>query len=202
MCKPWRALALVGALGLTLAACSSGGADDGVATLGDGNSGSGASASPSIDPEDALADFAQCMRDNGIEDFPDPQVDENGQIIFGGPGGGDGGPPSDADLQDLQAAMQACQDLLPEGLGPGQISAEDQAAFQDALLEYAQCMRDQGIDFPDPDFSGGDGEFAVGGGGVDPNDPDFQAADEQCRPILDDVIPSGGQGGATDDPGN
>jgi hypothetical protein len=54
-------------------------------------------------------------------------------------------------------------------------------------------MRDHGIDMPDPDFSGG-GAFQIGGEGVDPAAPDFQAADEECRPILEDILP--GRGGA------
>jgi hypothetical protein len=197
MRRLWKTLALASALSLGLAACSAGARDDGVATLGDAEgSGAKASASPSVDPEDALAEFAECMRDNGIEDFPDPQIDENGGITISGPAGGDEGPPSDQDIEDLEAAMEACQDLLPQGLGPGEISQEDQAAFQDAMLEYAQCMRDQGIDFPDPDFSEGGG-FIGGAEGFDPEDPDFQAADEVCRPILDDVFDGQGPGGGT-----
>ena len=54
-------------------------------------------------------------------------------------------------------------------------------------------MRYHGIDMPDPDFSGG-GAFQIGGEGVDPEDSGFQAADEECRPILDDIFP--GRGGA------
>lgn len=202
MRRLWKAMALAGACSLTLAACASGGGDDGVATLGQGDgSGADASASPSVDPEDALAEFAECMRDNGIEDFPDPQIDENGGITIQAPGGGGDGAPSEEDLEDLQAAMEACQDLLPQGLGPGEISEEDQAAFQDALLEYAQCMRDQGIDYPDPALSEGGG-FIGGGEGFDPNDPDFQAADEACRPILDDVFQGAGPGGGSGETGS
>jgi hypothetical protein len=192
----WKAkvIALVGALSLALVACGGGNGDDGVATLGDaGDVAAGASASPSVDPEDALAEFAECMRDNGIEDFPDPTIDENGGITIG-IGGGDGGPPSEEGREELADAMETCRELLPQGDGPGQISEEDQAAFQDAMLEYAQCMRDHGIDMPDPDFSGG-GAFQIGGEGVDPEDPDFQAADEECRPILEDILPGRGEAG-------
>jgi hypothetical protein len=175
-------------IALTLGACSGGDGADGVATLGGGRDGTTGSTGSSIDPEDALAEFAECMRDNGFEDFPDPQVDENGAIVIGGPGGG-GGLPDDADFEEIQQAMEACQELLPQGLGPGEISEEDQAALQDAFLEYAQCMRDNGIDMPDPDFSGEGGAFGIGGEGIDPGDPDFQAADEVCRPLLEEVLP-------------
>jgi hypothetical protein len=34
----------------------------------------GATAPPTSDPVAAAFEFAQCMRDNGIVDFPDPQI--------------------------------------------------------------------------------------------------------------------------------
>ena len=55
---------------------------------------------------------------------------------------------------------------------------------QEILLEYTECMRDEGIDMPDPDFSNGPGggfRLALRG---DPDDPEFRAAQEKCRPIL------------------
>lgn len=61
---------------------------------------------------------------------------------------------------------------------------------EEALLAYTQCMREEGIDLPDPDFTPapegeeGGGRFEFGLGGADPNDPDFQAAQEKCQPNL------------------
>ncbi len=53
---------------------------------------------------------------------------------------------------------------------------------EEAILAYTQCMREEGIDLPDPDFSGepGQGGGFLGQAGIDPNDPDFQAAQEKC----------------------
>ncbi|MGZ8611980.1 MAG: hypothetical protein ACXWX0_06895 [Actinomycetota bacterium] len=190
-----KVAALVPALALALTACGGGG-DGGVATLQDGAMGAQASASPSMSDEEALQAFAECMRENGVEDFQDPQVDDDGRITFGigRAAGEDGGPPSGEDRGVMQDAMEACQDLLPQGLGggPGGISAEDEAAFQDVMLEYAQCMRDHGVDMPDPDFSGGGGFIGMAEG-ADLDDPDFQAADEACRPILEEVRPDAPQ---------
>lgn len=195
MQKIWKALALAVAVLLALAACASAG-DGGVATLGGGDgTASGSSASPSVDPEDALAEFAECMRENGIEDFPDPTIDEDGGISIDV--GGEGRP-SEEDRERIDAAMEACQDLLPQSEGP-RISEEDQAAFQDALIEYAECMREHGIeDFPDPEFTEG-GAFQEIGEGIDPNSEEFQAADEACRPALEDVLPGRGEVGVTND---
>jgi hypothetical protein len=53
--------------------------------------------------------FQDCLREQGVE-LPDP-----GQGQPGGPGAG-GFDPSDP---DFRAAMEACQDDLPEGAGPG-----------------------------------------------------------------------------------
>ncbi len=61
------------------------------------------------------------------------------------------------------------------------------------MLEYARCMRDEGVDMPDPDFSQGGGFIGMGGD-VDPDDPDFRAADEVCRSILEEVRPDDAQG--------
>jgi hypothetical protein len=169
-------------LAVLLAACRQGSDDDGVASLGDGATGSAASASPSVDPEEALQAFAECMREHGLEDFPDPQIDGNGGIEISA------GDPGDFGRAELDAAMQACEHLLPEGAGPGDgegPSAEEQAAMEDALLAYAQCMRDQGIDMPDPEFSGGG--VIQQGGDFDPNDPEFQEADDACRHFLGDA---------------
>jgi hypothetical protein len=165
-----------------LAACGQDPDDDGVASLGDGASGSAASASPSVDPEEAMQAFAECMREHGLEDFPDPTIDENGGIEISA------GDPGDFGRAELDAAMQACDHLLPEGAGPGDgegPSAEEQAAMEDALLAYAQCMRDHGIDMPDPEFSGGG--VIQQGGDFDPNDPEFEEADDACRHFLGDA---------------
>jgi len=61
---------------------------------------------------------------------------------------------------------------------------------EEAILAYTQCMRENGIDLPDPDFSGepgqGGGGF-FGQGGIDPEDPDFQEAQEKCGSNLESI---------------
>ncbi|MDE0321379.1 hypothetical protein [Candidatus Poriferisodalis multihospitum] len=139
--------------------------------------------------EELLLEFAQCMRDNGV-DFPDPVVEADGTIAFGlRPGRGSGGQDGDG-LQaigrdpDLPAARDACLEII-EGLalGPGgQNFDESQVELMDRLLEFAQCMRDNGVDVPDPDpnafgpGSGGGGPF----GEIDFDDADVSAAFDVC----------------------
>lgn len=191
----WKATAIAVVLALALTACGRGDDGGGVATIDGGDTGSSSTASPSVDPEDALAEFAECMRENGIEDFPDPQIDEDGGIQIG-VGAADGGPPTDEDRQALEDAMAACEDLLPQGEGPGDISEEEQAAAQDAAIEFAECMREHGIEeFPDPEFSDDGGILQEIGEEVDPTSDEFREAEDACRSVLEDALPGRGEGG-------
>ena len=71
------------------------------------------------------------------------------------------------DVEKMQEAMEACKSILGDAFGaPAEIDPE----MQDKMLEFAQCMRDNGVDFPDPDVSGGGGRIQIGGpGGIDPS---------------------------------
>lgn len=66
--------------------------------------------------QDNLLAYAQCMRDNGYEDMPDPDVSAFGP---GARGSGGDGPLSGIDRSDpaFQAADQVCRELF-EGFGP------------------------------------------------------------------------------------
>jgi hypothetical protein len=114
---------------------------------GDSDTASSSDDDPSS-PEDAAFEFARCMRDNGIEDFPDPQVSEDGGISFGG------SLADQRDTEEFQAAEEACQHLLddaaptPEGQP---LTPEERAELQDQWHTVAQCVRDQGYDFADPE---------------------------------------------------
>jgi len=81
--------------------------------------------------------------------------------------------------------------------------------MQDQMLAFSQCMRDNGIDYPDPEFSDDGGVTIIGGPGeggegfaMEPSDPAFQAAQEACQEIFRGGGPgfvigcdSGGPGG-------
>ncbi len=61
---------------------------------------------PEPDPERLakMREYAQCMRENGLPDFPDPN--EDGGIQFGGDG-------LDPESPEFQAADKACEDVRP-----------------------------------------------------------------------------------------
>ena len=141
-----------------------------VATEAEGEPGDGSSESTETGEataeENALA-FAACMRANGI-DFADPTVDADGNPTFeggfGGGGAGNGGPP-----EGFREAIQICQEETggfalgggrggPRGGNPG-------ADFQEALLPYTECLRDEGLDVGDVTFGGGPGAGGPGAGG-------------------------------------
>jgi hypothetical protein len=184
---------LVAALGLLLAACGSGDGAEGIASLqedtaaGDGSTTTAPAAA--TDPEQAMLDFTQCMRDHGI-DMPDPEVNTAGGgfsfgiTVQGGPG--DAGGPNEAEMQKMQEADAACRHFL-EGMVQ-QFEQPDMTEMQDQMLAFSQCMRDHGVDYPDPVFSEDGGVTLIGpdegAAGLDPSDPAFQAAQEACQEIF------------------
>jgi hypothetical protein len=74
----------------------------------------------------------------------------------------------------------------------GSDSGDDsQANAEDAGLEFAKCMREHGVDIPDPKpGSGGEG-FSIEFNGDPRQDEDFQEAQEACGDILEEAIPEG-----------
>jgi hypothetical protein len=172
--------ALVAALALTmsLSACGDEAEEPGVATLngteddGEGEDDGGEPVSDEELEEQAL-EFSECMRENGVPDFPDPEIEDGRiQMRVGGPDGG-----GEIDQEAMEKAMEACEELAPRG--GGNFSEEDRQQMQDEMLAYAQCMRDNGYDMPDPDFGEGEGGiFRMEG---EPDDPAFVNAQEACE---------------------
>jgi hypothetical protein len=137
-----------------------------------GSSSSNGAAS-SGDRDQAIA-YAQCMRENGAPDFPDP--DAKGR--FRGVGH------EQQDDPQFRAAMEACRDLAPGG----EHEKLGDPAFVEQMRAFSQCMRENGLpDFPDPDAQG----RLRGAGHEQQGDPQYQAAFETCRSKL----PGGGEHG-------
>ena len=172
---------VVGALA-TACGGSPSGASDGIASAGDGSSARKTADKVKVDPEQAGLAFARCMREHGV-DMPDPQAGGGGMVMIGpGPGSGTGevhagvhsGPPAGFEEAD-NACRHFIEDLIGEG--PGQLDP----AEQDRALKFAQCMRDNGVDMPDPDFSGGGVRITISAGpGAGPDSETFNAAQEKC----------------------
>ncbi|MDG4798235.1 hypothetical protein [Micromonospora sp. WMMD1082] len=167
-----RTLMLPVLLALALAGCAS--RDDGgtgVATAGDtaatpsasaGGTGTGTGGS---DAERQL-DFARCMRENGV-DMPDPEAGNGPMFRFDG----------SVDPKQVEAGMEKCRHLLPNGGQPPQLDAEQ----LEQMRVMARCMRENGVpDFPDP---APDGRIQISRDAlrINPDDPTFRTAMEKCR---------------------
>ncbi|HEY8523713.1 MAG TPA: hypothetical protein VIL48_02035 [Acidimicrobiales bacterium] len=175
-------LAAVAVAGL-LGACGSDGSDN-----GDAGSGTGTGSAA----EDATLAYARCMRDNGVEDFPDPGVGEDGGLRLS---------TGDATDPDFEDAEHECRPILDEAQQAGtQLSPEEEAAQRDRALALARCMRDRGWDFPDPEVEEGGGIAVqnpedVGG----PGDPRFERFDEDMTACHEEAgIPTPEGGGELD----
>ncbi len=180
--------AVTAALALSLLGACAGGDDDGdpqVASLDDGTAestpddtatdGAATEDEGSTDPQEAMLEFTECMRDHGI-DMADPQFDGEGR-------GGIALEATPENEDELAAAQEACQPLLENARSEMELDPEQEAEMREQLLEFAECMRDHGIDMPDPQFSD-DGGFVVQAGpegGGPREDPDFAAAAEECQ---------------------
>jgi hypothetical protein len=152
------------AASLALAAC--GGDDDPAAASSDDRR---------AEVREASLDYARCMREHGI-DVPDPQFGEDGGLLLQRRG------PETAASRE---AEEECQKHL-EKLEPPERSPEEEQEFRERALEFARCMRAEGIDVPDPTF-GEDGrvEQRLGGPQDDPRqDPRFEEAMEKCADDL------------------
>jgi hypothetical protein len=184
-----KLIPLIAVLALVLAACG-GGSDDGVASL---ETETTVAVDQAVDidvnNEQALTDFAQCMRNNGI-DMDDPTVDANGNLTFGGQS--QQGNIEELDQDALQAAFDACEEHLA-GVAMG-FTDTDLSEIEDTLLEFTSCMREHGFDMADPDLSGGPGGVIDMFGDLDPSDPDVLEAAEECQEVFANLPFGGGTG--------
>jgi hypothetical protein len=178
--SPLLLAAVAGAL--ALGACGSSN-DDG------GGAGSGAKGQDKAF-EGALK-FSKCMRDHGV-DFPDPQRVGSGGIKITGRNINPNDPKT-------KSAQTACQKYMQIG-GGETLDPAKRAALQESALKFARCMREHGVNMPDPKLSGkggltfqagpgsggGNSGPGKGLGGVNPESPKFKAADKACNHFLGD----------------
>jgi hypothetical protein len=192
------AIAALLAFGLLAVSCSGSDSDSGVASLEatpDTTENQEQAGDDTVSDEEAILAFAACLRDEGI-DVDDPTVDADGNLR----------PPRPRDIAQedremVRAATDVCSEHL-ESVAFG-LDTADRSEREDQLFEYAACMRENGYDMADPDFSNfgqpgqGDGSGAGGGpfGAIDQSDPTFQAAQEACAGIFGgDRVPGSGPG--------
>jgi hypothetical protein len=153
----WAVAAVLAACALTLAACG-------------GGSDSGGGTSPAARDEAGL-EFASCMREHGV-DMPDPEP--GGGILIGGPGS-----KVDPSSPVTKRAMAACQGKI-EAAAPKPTPGQEEELKEQAL-SFAQCMREHGVDMPDPKIATGGKLQMTAPGHVEASSPAFRAAQKACQ---------------------
>ena len=167
------ALAAAGVL-LLLTACSSSDSSDG--------------SSVASDAEQAMLDFVQCMRDNGVPSFPDPVARPDGSFGLQRPVG--------VPASVLDDALASCQSEA-QAIGLRSDPSAPDTDAQDQLLKLSRCMRKNGIpEFPDPE----PGSDVIGGlhglfSGFDLESPRVARALESCQSVLNQLFGPGHGGG-------
>jgi hypothetical protein len=84
----------------------------------------------------------------------------------------------------MDAAHEACQPLMERVIQSApKPDPEEVARMQEQALAFASCMREHGVDMPDPEFSG-DGAMTQSLDAATAEDPDMAAANEACRSLM------------------
>lgn len=160
-------IALAAAIPIAIGACgSSGGSSPDPVSSAQAGSGSTSGTAQS-----GIAQFALCMRKNGVTNFPDPA---NGHFVMSS---------SIQSNPHFNSAIQACQHLL----GAKGISGGASGAQQQAELNFAHCMQTSGVpSFPDPSSNGA----IVAPSAAVRNSATYKNAFNKCKSDL----PGGGAG--------
>jgi hypothetical protein len=175
----WQVTALAALTFALVTACGAAGASGNkVASL------SSAAAAPSDQQqasdgrsdEDKIRDFTRCMKEHGV-DIPEPSSAPAPKA-----GGGANGSPgivvqgNGPDKEKIDKANEACRSLLPNGGKPPKLDAQQ----LDEMRKMAQCMREHGVDMPDPDPNN-PGIMVDPGDGSKKVDPEvMKKAAEEC----------------------
>ena len=195
MSRTQRPLAALAILALIVAGCSNvpagTGSSDGNnqlavtlmptgTSIAETNTGSSGGNTAAANHEQAVK-FAECMRNNGVSKFPDP--DASGEFTIDEIANGSS---VDTSSAAFKQAIDACKDLQPAGFTGHKRSPQE----QENALKFAQCIRDNGVpDFPDPTvdepiIDTNRIPSAAGNGGM----TILHAAMDKCRDIIADQL--------------
>jgi hypothetical protein len=132
--RPLAALAVVAMVAVIGAGCGGTAGSGGTSTAE--SAGTATSHNSTATPREKAVKFAECMRENGYPDFPDPKA--SGEFpTFG----------ISVSPAVWTRALRACKELQP----PGSFSAHLSPTQLSAARKFAQCIREHGVeDFPDP----------------------------------------------------
>ncbi|MFN8201762.1 MAG: hypothetical protein U0S48_04295 [Solirubrobacteraceae bacterium] len=185
-------MATLGVVLVALAVGACGGGDASSSSAGAGTNGSDSGSRNGF----MNAEVRDCLKKAGV-DLPQPRQGAGEGPASTVPEGGDG-PPSGAppeggfpgqggdlsqqDREALQAALKKCGVDVRPGQAGGRAPDIDDAAYQQRVRDYVACVRDNGYDLPDPDFSGNGPVFDDKE--VDRTSQAFQDASRKCQDRL------------------
>jgi hypothetical protein len=144
-----------------------------------------------------------CLKEKGVE-LPGFKGGEGGPPSSGEkpeggglPGGGEGRPPAGgfggAGSEEMKKAFEECGVEAPEFKGgPGGAGGKpntNSAAFQKQVNEYVACVRENGYELGEPNFSGEGPVFEK----AESESAEFKKASAQCQELLGG--PQGSQSG-------
>ena len=162
----------VAAFALLAAGCGGGGSAAGVASVASSTT----AVTTTTTTQNGLVAFSSCMRSNGVSNFPDPQRLAGGNLKLTLHQLG-------ANSPHFQAAMSACNHLLPNGGSGSPETAQQQRTRLADELSFAGCMRSHGVArFPDPTAQGDLSVERVKAQGIDVRSPAVLRVVQVCLP--------------------
>jgi hypothetical protein len=142
-------------------------------------------------PGARFAAVRQCLAKSGINlparpARPPGAPRTGGGGIFGGGGGGaaGAGPPLPAGVTraQFQAALAKCGGVGGRGGARPALTPAQRAVQQAALVKFAACMRQHGVNLPAPNTTGRGPVFNTGK--LDTTSRAFTTAETKCMPLL------------------
>jgi hypothetical protein len=164
----------IAAFALLAAGCGGGGSAAGIASVTTTTTAATTTATKTA--QSGLVAYAQCMRTNGVPSFPDPQhfVGGNVKLTINQEQSSD---------PHFQAAMTACNHLLPPNRGASQQTEQQKRTQLADELSFAKCMRSHGVSrFPDPTAAGELSVASVQAQGIDVHSPQVLRVVTACLP--------------------
>jgi hypothetical protein len=174
---PRQRLAVLAALAVVPAVVAAGCGSGGPTTTSTGSAAAAAGG-----PAAAAFQYARCMRQHGVPNFPDPHVTTTAgsvRISMMAPASAGAAPA-------MKSADKACQGILPT---PGNAGPSSGGPNKQDLLAFAHCLRSRGISgFPDPNAQGRLTLQMISGAGVDYRSRTFETAADSCVGVTHGAI--------------
>jgi len=198
--RPLAALSAIGA-SLALAACGSSSSSSSSTSASSTSAAKSSAPSPKgttgSGPGRGFAALSTCLKKQGITLGSVPAGGSTGGSGAPGAGGaapgvGGGGSlklPNGVTRAQLQAALKKCGG----GNFTGPRAGFNSATARTALVKYAACLRQNGIDVPSPNTSGNGPVFNTKG--INTNSTAFKSAESKCSSDLPAGFARGGAGG-------